>query len=126
MFGAGASRAMNSNFVASIVNTVSAIIPIAIVIPLLGKKGFAYDKFGIVMAILGGISVALFVMTINKSFQVNKVALVSPLVFGGAIFLSAILSFLIFKEKLSTIHIIGLVILAVGLLTIIYSAATGK
>jgi len=52
----------------------------------LDKKIVENGKFGIIMAILGGISVALFVMTINKSFQVNKVAMVSPIVFGGGNF----------------------------------------
>jgi drug/metabolite transporter (DMT)-like permease len=54
------------------------------------------------------------------------VALVSPIVFGGTIFLSAILSYFIFKEKVSPIQFSGLAILGVGLLLIIYSAATGK
>lgn len=121
-----ASRAINSNLVSAIVNTVSAIIPIVVVAPMLGKKIFENGNMGIITAVLSGICVALFAMTLNKSFQLNKVAIVSPIVFGGAIFLSAILSYFIFKEKAASFQLTGLAFLGIGLLFIIYSAATGK
>ena len=41
-------------------------------------------------------------MTLNKSYSENKVAIVAPIVFGGAIFLSAILSSLFLKKKYPT------------------------
>ena len=38
MFGSTASRHANTNLVVAIVNLISAIIPIAIIIPILSKK----------------------------------------------------------------------------------------
>ncbi|QQR63661.1 hypothetical protein IPH70_04125 [Candidatus Roizmanbacteria bacterium] len=58
--------------------------------------------------------------------QKNKVAIVSPMVFGGAIFLSTILGYVIFKEQVSRFQAIGLFFLAVGLGFVIYARWTGR
>ena len=60
MFGSTASRHANTNLVAAIVNLISAIIPIAIIIPILSKKLLENPnvKFGILMAIITGIAIA--------------------------------------------------------------------
>ena len=121
-----ASRAINSNLVSAIVNSISAIIPLIVIAPIVGKKMFEQGQTGIIAATISGIFIALFAMSLNKSFQLNKVAIVTPVVFGGAIFLSAVLSYFIFKEKVSTFQFAGLTLLGVGLVLIIYSAATGK
>lgn len=123
---AAASRNTDSNLVTAIVNTVSAIIPIAVIIPHLSKKLIVDGKTGIILAVVVGIAVALFTMLLNKSYSVNKVAIVAPIVFGGSIFLTSILSFIIFKEKFSLAQGIGLVLLAFGLIFIIYAKATGN
>lgn len=126
LFGTAASRHANTNVVAAIINTVSALIPVAVVAPILSKRTFTNQKFGVLMAIAGGVSIALFVMAINKAYSLNKVAIVAPIVFGGAIFLSTILSYFIFKEKVSQLQVIGLSFLAVGFGIIIYARATAK
>lgn len=128
MFGSTASRHANTNLVAAIVNLISAIIPIAIIIPILSKKLLENPnvKFGILMAIITGIAIAFFTMTLNKSYSENKVAIVAPIVFGGAIFLSAILSSLFFKEKISNMQGMGLFFMAIALILITYARATGK
>lgn len=128
MFGSTASRHANTNLVAAIVNLISAIIPIAIIIPILSKKLLENPnaKLGILMAVITGIAIAFFTMSLNKSYSENKVAIVAPIVFGGAIFLSAILSNLFFKEKISLFQGTGLVLLAVALLLITYARVTGR
>lgn len=126
LFAAVASRNANSNVVSAIVNTVSAIIPLGIVLPVLSNKLLHNSKYGIVMAVLAGIAIALFSLALNKSYSTDKVAIITPLVFGGAIFLSSLASFFFFKEKVTPIQTVGLVLLGAGLLFIIYSKATGK
>lgn len=121
-----ASRAINSTLVTGIMNLISALLPIALVVSTLNKKLIDHSKYGILLAALGGLAIAIFSIAMNKSLAVNKVAIVTPLVFGGTIFLSAILSTLIFKEKISLLQGIGLALLAVGLAFIIYSRYTGK
>lgn len=126
MFAAAASRHLNTNLAAAIMGAVSTVIPLLVIIPLLAKKGTQSPKFGILMAVAAGILISLFVMALNKSYAENKVGIVAPVVFGGAIFLSTILSYFIFKEKVSHLQTIGLIFLAIGFSTIIYARVTAK
>lgn len=126
MMGAIASRLINSSIVSAISNSISAILPIIVVLPLVNKRVIENGKLGILSAICAGICIAFFALSINKSFQVNKVAIVSPIVFGGMIFLTAILSYFFLKEKLTPVHLVGLSFLGVGLILIIYSAFSTK
>lgn len=126
MFGTVASRKADTNLVSAVMNALSAIIPIAVIIPILNKKIFTNSKYGILMAIIAGIAIALFTMALNKSYSVNKVAIVAPIVFGGAIFLSAILSNIFFKEKIDFLQGVGLAFLGLGLILVIYARAIAK
>ena len=128
LFGAMAARNIDSNLASAIMNTLSAIVPIIAVIPILNQKIFSSQnsKFGIIMAVLTGIALGLFAMALNKSYSLNKVAIVAPIVFGGAIFLSAILSSIFFKEKISNVQGIGLILLALSLSLITYARITGR
>ncbi|MBI4098309.1 MAG: EamA family transporter, partial [Candidatus Levybacteria bacterium] len=117
VIGTIASRNANTNFVAAISNLIAAIIPLAVILPLLNKGLLAHtNKLGIIATILSGIAVALFTMAMVKSYSINKVAIVAPIVFGGSIFLSAILSYFFFKEKITLFQGVGLAFLAIGLI----------
>lgn len=124
MVGTSAARNANTNLVSALGNLVSAILPIAIVIPVLAKKTFHSQKYGLWMAVLGGFLVSIFVLLLNKSFTQNKVGIVVPVVYGGSILLSTILSILIFKEKVTAVEAFGLSFVLVGIVIIIYARAT--
>lgn len=124
--GAAASRNVNTTVAAALTTFISAFIPIIVAVPLLNKRLFNNHRFGILMALLSGVAIAVFAITINKAFSVNKVGIVTPVVFGGTIFLSTIASFFLFKEKTSPAQTIGLVLVGVGLLVIVYARATAK
>ncbi len=126
MFSAFASRSINSNIVTAINNLISAILPFIIAIPLFNTKTINSGKFGLLMSVLAGICIAIFALSFNKSLQVNKVALVSPVVFGGVIFLTTILGSVFFKEKISQFQLYVLLLLGLGFSLIIYAAVTGK
>lgn len=126
LFATVASRHLNTNLSAGILNIVSALIPIAVAIPAITRKENTTSKFGWVMAILGGICIALFAMALTKSYSLNKVGIVAPLVFGGSILISTILSVFMLKEKVTFMQGVGLVILTIGLGVVIYARATGK
>lgn len=126
VLAAVASRNANTTVVAAILNTVSAVIPIAVAIPLLEKKTLQQQKYGLIMAVATGVLIAFFVMAVNKAYAVNKVGIVAPAVFGGAIFLSTAISYFALKEKISLLQAIGLLMLAIGFGVIIYARATGK
>jgi len=124
LFGASASRNLNTNLVAVIANVLSAAVPLAVIIPSVMRGSLHFQKYGVVMAVLGGASVGLFVMAINKSFTLNKVGIVTPVVFGGTILLTTILSYFLFKEKITPVELIGLSLVLAGILLIIYARAT--
>lgn len=126
LVGAYASRMANTNLVAALINIVSAIIPTIVAIPLLNKANVQNQKLGFIAALIAGILIALFSIALTKSYAVNKVAVVVPIVFGGSIFISAILSFAIFKEKITVFQGIGLAFLAVGLIIVTYARVTGR
>ncbi len=121
-----AARSANTNLVAIVSNLVSVFIPLAIIAPLISKKFIIDSKYGIFMSFLAGLAVAFFTMSLLKSYSQNKVAVVVPMVFGGAIFLSAFVSYIVFKEKITLFQGIGLLLLGVGLFLIIYARVTGR
>ena len=126
LLGTAAARNVNSNIASVVTTIISALATSVVVLPFVSKKMVEGHRFGIIMAALGGISVALFTVMINKAFVVNKVGIVSPIVLGGAIFLSTVFSYFIFKEKVSTVQFIGLLVMAVGLSVVIYARATER
>lgn len=121
-----ASRAVNVILVTAVVNIVSAILPTIILIPFLNKVNISEQRLGILAAIIGGILIALFGIFLAKSYTLNKVAVVVPIVFGGSILISSILGTFIFKEKVTILEGIGLSIVTVGLLIIIYARLSMK
>ncbi|MDF2461720.1 MAG: hypothetical protein K0S68_1123 [Candidatus Saccharibacteria bacterium] len=121
-----AARNLNTNVSAGLANTISAIIPLAVAAPYLTKQTLQDHRLGVGLALLAGISIAIFTMASSKAYSLNKVAVVAPVVLGGSIFLSAILAMLIYKEKSSPMETLGLAVLGLGLLIIIYARATAK
>ena len=126
LLGTYASRKTDPTLATAITNALSTIIPMIVVFTTMKRDVITNSKTGIIFAVLAGIGVAFFTMALNKAFATNKVAIVSPIVFGGAIFLSAFFSFFIFKEKITPVQGIGLDFLGIGLLIIIYAKMTDR
>jgi uncharacterized membrane protein len=126
MTAAIASRSLNSNFAALLINAVSVVVPLIVVSQAWSKKLLSSSTTGMIMAVLSGIAISLFVLSLNKSFQINKVGIITPIIYGGTIFLTTILSYIFFKEKVTQFQLFGLVAVGVGILSIIYAAVTGR
>ncbi len=120
------ARHADTNLATAVTNLVSTVLPVIIVLPYLNKKLVSDGKLGLIYAILGGIAIALYTLALTKSFAMNKVAIVSPIIYGGSIFLTAIISLILFKEKISLFQGIGLSLLGIGILFILYAIVTGK
>lgn len=101
LFGAIGARHLTPIVATAVNNIIAAILPLLLVIPLINNKLLSNQntKYGIIMAAISGIFVALFVLTLNKTLSVNKVGIVVPVVYAGTIFLTTILSAFVFKEK---------------------------
>lgn len=124
LIGASASRNANTNLVSALNTFFSAIIPFIIIAPALSKKTFQTQKYGAAMAILSGFVVSLFVLTLSKSFTQNKIGIVTPVIYGGTIFCTTLLSYFIFKEKITLTEGAGLGLVLAGLIVVIYARAT--
>lgn len=124
--GTVASRSMNPALAGVIEAVVSGIVAAVIIAPFLSKKELAVSRFGVFMAVSAGIMIGLFTIAVLKSFSVNKVGVVAPVVLGGSIFLSTILSVYFFKEKITILQSVGLLLMGGGLLVLIYARAVGK
>lgn len=121
-----ASRNANTNLVSLITEAASVIAPLILVAPSLAKKQVQGSKYGLWMAVLAGLFVGLYVLTFNKALSENKVGVVVPVIYGGGIFFSTVLSYFIYKEKVSIAEGIGLALVLAGLLVIIYARAVAK
>ena len=119
MLGAYASRNANTNLVSAIVTVLASIIPIAVIAGSFSAKWKASSTKGLLAAALGGALIALFTMALNKAYSQENIAIISPIVFGGAIALSSILSFFIFKEKVTPMQGVGLLLVLTGIALII-------
>lgn len=126
LVGTSASRNTNPFLVGAIEAVVSGVVALAVMFPILGRREYHTSKFGIIMAVLSGVMVGLFTLTLVKSFSFNKVGIVAPVVLGGSIFLSTALSYFLFKEKISLLQAIGLALMGGGLTVLIYARAVGK
>lgn len=124
LLGASASRNANTNLVSFINVLFSVLIPLAVILPRLSRSAFTAHKYGVAMAALSGLVVSVFVLTLSKSFSQNKVGIITPVIFGGAIFITTIASYFLFKEKISVIEGAGLMLVLAGLVVIIYARAT--
>lgn len=76
------------------------------------------------MAVLSGLVVGLFVMALAKSFTQNRIGIVAPVVYGGTILVSTVLSYFVFKEKITLVEGLGLILVLAGLTVIIYARAS--
>lgn len=121
LVGTVAARNGNTNVISLTSQVASLIIPLVASLPALAKQNVQSQKFGIWMAVLTGLLVGAYAIVLNKGLTQNKVAIIIPVVLGGGIVLTTILSYFIFKEKITPVESIGLGLVLVGLAVIIYA-----
>lgn len=114
-----ANRHANVSLVALIVNVISVIVPLILFFGARGDK--TSTKNGIIAAFLGGLIISVFTLALGKSYEQNNVAIVAPIVFGGAIVITSVASLFLFKEKILPMQAVGLVLVAIGLGLVVYS-----
>lgn len=117
-FSAKAGGKIDGGLVPVIVNLVGVFAPLALLLGKIMNKGqlLPTQRTGMIYAILAGFSIAAFAVAFHKIFQHGgNLSVVSPLIFGGAIALSTLLSLIFLKETVSAQHILGIVLVFVGL-----------
>jgi len=120
LMGAYANRHANISLVSLIVNIMSISVPLLLF--LTAKTGTKIStRAGIMAAIAGGLLISVFSLALGKSYEQNNVAIVGPIVFGGAIVITSILSYFLFKEKIVPLQGLGLLLVTIGLALVVYS-----
>ncbi len=124
LVGTAASRHADAAAIAILSSAMAIVIPFIVLVPkLVAKHSFAGQGFGLAMGALSGLFIGVYVLTLTKSLAETKVGIVAPVVYGGAIVLSTVLSYIIYKEKLTLLEGVGLGLVVAGLALVMYARA---
>lgn len=105
----------------AVVHTLAAIVPVALLYPQMSRLGEIFTKQGLFFSLIAGLFIGIFGIVIGKAYAANNVGIVVPIVFGGSIFLSTVLSYFIFGEKVGAIQSVGLGLIFLGLYLVVYT-----
>ena len=126
IFASKAGNGIDANLSAIIFNTLGAFIPLLVYMYLKFPKGAKHittSTSGIIYSVLAGISIALFSILLIKIFERGGLAYVIPLIYGGSIVLASLAGWLIFKESVSMLQMIGIAIIIIGIIFVIIAKA---
>ena len=126
LLSAPANRLMDTNTVVAITNILATIIPVGIVLPFLKISTLTQNKYGVLYSIAAGVCIAFFGLALAKSFSINRVGIITPIVFGGTILITSVIGTIIFKEKISLIQMYGLGFVFLGIILVAYAQLTAE
>lgn len=124
IFASRAGNKIDANLSSVIFNSLGAILPLVIYAFYKLSKGtklITTTNPGIIYSILAGIAIALFSIFLIKIFEKGGLAYVVPLIYGGTVALTSLTGWLIFKESVSGLQILGTTIVVIGIGLIIFS-----
>lgn len=122
LFVAKAGGKLNDNLVATIFNGIGAIIPLLIYLMYRSKSSVETTKSGLVYSVLAGVSIAAFsIILVNLFARSENVSFVLPAIYGGTIVLGSLAGIFVFKESLSPVGIVGVLLASVGICLLVYS-----
>ena len=124
IFASRASNGIDANLSSVIFNGLGAILPLVIYIFYKFSKGanlVATTSSGIIFSVLAGMAIAIFSILLIKIFEKGGLAYVVPLIYGGTVALASLTGWLIFKEAVSSLQILGIAVVIIGIGLIVFS-----
>ena len=124
IFASKASSRIDANLSSVIFNGLGAILPLVIYVFYKFSKGarlVTTTSSGIIYSILAGVAIAGFSILLIKIFEKGGLAYVVPLIYGGTIVLASLTGWLIFKESVSGLQILGIAVVVIGIGLIVFS-----
>lgn len=124
IFASKASNGIDANLSSVIFNGLGAILPLVIYVFYKFSKGaklVATTSSGITYSVLAGVAIAGFSIFLIKIFEKGGLAYVVPLIYGGTVVLASLTGWLIFKESVSGIQILGIAVVVIGIGLIVFS-----
>lgn len=124
VFAAQAGNKIDANFSSVIFNGLGMIIPLIIYIYykfVNGVQLVSTTTSGIIYSILAGVSIAVFSVLLIKIFEQGGLAYAVPLIYGGVICLTALIGWFFFKENISLLQGVGIMVIAMGIILVVVS-----
>ncbi|MDO8600375.1 MAG: EamA family transporter [bacterium] len=124
IFTSRAGNRIDANLSSVIFNGLGAILPLTVYIFYKFSKGaklLATTSSGIIYSILAGIAIALFSILLIKIFEKSGLTYVVPLIYGGTVALASLTGWLLFKESVSGLQLLGIAVIIIGIALIIFS-----
>ena len=124
IFASRASNRIDANLSSVIFNGLGAILPLVIYCFYKLSKGaklVATTSSGILYSVLAGLAIALFSILLIKIFEKGGLAYVVPLIYGGTVTLASLTGWLIFKESVSGLQILGITVVIIGIALIVFA-----
>lgn len=125
-FSAKAGGKIDGGLVPIIVNVVAVIVPLIVLASKLANKGHLLptQRSGLIFAALAGFGIAIFAIAFHKIFQYGgNLSYISPVIFGGAIGMSAVMSLIFLKESITFYHAAGIFMIVAGMVLIAVAKA---
>lgn len=119
-----ASQRIDSGLVVAVINIVAAVVLTCLVAlrpDKLSAEHISSHAPAYIAAAIGGLGVAFYSLFLSKAFAVTNVAIVLPLVLGGIIVLGSLAAFIVFREKVNLLQLLGLIVVVVGMGMIVLS-----
>lgn len=127
-FSQGA-RYLNSNILGGIINFLGTLVPIGLFVLYASQRYVVsgHKILGYVWALVGGIGIGVFTIVMTKLYSSGQnVSFISPLVYGGAVFLASAVGVVIYKEKLLLPQLVGMISIVIGILLISFATYRGS
>ncbi len=125
IFSSQAGGKIDANLSSSIFNGLGIVIPLGsyVIYNILKRQEtLPSTPKGIIFSVIAGIAIAIFSIVFVKIFEKGgNVSFVIPLIYGGSIVLTSIISRVWLNEKISLGNIVGLVLISLGFLIIVVS-----
>ncbi|MDO8664475.1 MAG: EamA family transporter [Candidatus Liptonbacteria bacterium] len=124
IFASRAGNRIDANLSSVIFNGLGAILPLIIYVFYKFSRGtelVATSSSGIIYSVLAGITIALFSILLINIFEKGGLAYVVPLIYGGTVALASLTGWLLFKESVSGLQLLGITIIVMGIALVIFS-----
>lgn len=123
IFASRAGNRIDSNLSSTIFNGLGALVPLLIYFYFKSKNQITTttSSSGIWYSLLAGVAIAIFSILLIKAFEKGGLSYAVPVIYGGAITISALVGWLIFKDSFSGLGAAGVLLILGGITLVVIS-----
>ena len=118
VFAGLAGDRIDSWLAAALYNAIGTLVPLGIFLLSSARKTVTWQ--GLLYANLAGVSIMLFSILLARLFSMGgNVAFTLPAVYGGVIVFGACFGWLVLSERISLLQLLGVVLVAAGVVCVV-------